>query len=220
MMHWHCTYYQCGVGLPACVLTVDGNQKGIIVMKFHVLQQTVSCEFFASHVNCPVTTPKVYVTRRPSAPLADVQDMPGDLLGSDHGRRPQQSALAHSRPQLVTLLLCHGRQHCLPGSSPLWWRRQPRICHPPYHPAKNLSVLSPAVPVAASQPSQPHPQGPLLVHLRHRPPETTGSAPSPSASVPTRPPGPTPRPRPTYPTGPGARLARACCRGPRLRLLF
>lgn len=20
MMHWHCTYYQCGVGLPACVL--------------------------------------------------------------------------------------------------------------------------------------------------------------------------------------------------------
>lgn len=41
MMHWHCTYYQCGVGLPACVFTVDGNQKGIIVMKFHVLQRTV-----------------------------------------------------------------------------------------------------------------------------------------------------------------------------------
>lgn len=48
MMHWHCTYYQCGVGLPACVFTVDGNQKGIIVMKFDVQKPSASRVFCSS----------------------------------------------------------------------------------------------------------------------------------------------------------------------------
>ena len=68
MVCWHCTYYRCGVGLPACVFTVDGNQKGIIVMRFDVLQQyasRVSCK----RVNCLVTTPEARLAGRPSFPL-------------------------------------------------------------------------------------------------------------------------------------------------------
>lgn len=72
MVRWHCTYYRCGVGLPACVFTVDGNQKGIIVMKFGVLQRA-ALRVSRKRVNCLVTTPEGRLTSRPSTPFAIVQ---------------------------------------------------------------------------------------------------------------------------------------------------